>query len=112
MPPQCKAVAELEVELMTGRAHQIRGQLSAMGFPVCGDAVYGGVAHYNGDTSPPPIHSESPRTQEQRASRYTNSDKLALQCCKFKRLVSSLRNIIRLLVLSIAYSHIHLTYHQ
>jgi 23S rRNA pseudouridine1911/1915/1917 synthase len=37
------AVTEVEVELLTGRTHQIRGQMSALGFPLVGDLIYGGV---------------------------------------------------------------------
>jgi 23S rRNA pseudouridine1911/1915/1917 synthase len=33
--------AELEVELITGRSHQIRAQLSRIGFPIMGDVKYG-----------------------------------------------------------------------
>src|SRR5699024_6274129 len=33
----------LEIELITGRTHQIRGHLSAMGYPVIGDRKYGEV---------------------------------------------------------------------
>jgi 23S rRNA pseudouridine1911/1915/1917 synthase len=33
--------AELEVRLITGRSHQIRAQLSRIGFPVLGDVKYG-----------------------------------------------------------------------
>jgi 23S rRNA-/tRNA-specific pseudouridylate synthase len=36
------AITEVEVELLTGRTHQIRGQMSALGFPLVGDSVYGG----------------------------------------------------------------------
>jgi len=36
-----KFVAELEMELLTGRTHQIRGQLAALGFPIVGDVEYG-----------------------------------------------------------------------
>lgn len=36
------AITEVEVELLTGRTHQIRGQMSALGFPLVGDSMYGG----------------------------------------------------------------------
>ncbi|MDR1674726.1 MAG: RluA family pseudouridine synthase [Oscillospiraceae bacterium] len=34
----------LEAELITGRKHQIRAHLSAEGFPILGDSVYGDIA--------------------------------------------------------------------
>jgi 23S rRNA pseudouridine1911/1915/1917 synthase len=40
---QFKGVSLLKVAIATGRTHQIRVHLSAIGHPVVGDAVYGGV---------------------------------------------------------------------
>lgn len=64
-PSLCSFLAELEVELYTGRTHQIRGQLAAMGFPIVGDPLYGG----GGDIC---------------ASRARGSDSMALQCCSIQ----------------------------
>jgi 23S rRNA pseudouridine1911/1915/1917 synthase len=38
-----KGVSLLKVAIATGRTHQIRVHLSAIGHPIVGDAVYGGV---------------------------------------------------------------------
>eukprot|EP00980_Cylindrotheca_fusiformis_P018214 scaffold5901_cov116-Cylindrotheca_fusiformis.AAC.7 len=43
-PNRATHVAQVEVELLTGRTHQIRGQLSAMGVPIVGDPLYGGAS--------------------------------------------------------------------
>lgn len=40
-----KDVSLLEVSLKTGHRHQIRVQLAALGFPIIGDSLYGGVEH-------------------------------------------------------------------
>jgi Janus/Ocnus family (Ocnus) len=61
------------VELLTGRTHQIRGQLSVEGFPLVGDAPYGGA---------------DPGIASQEDSR---SARLALQCCGLKFLDPDLR---------------------
>ncbi len=39
--PEGSDVAELEVELVTGRTHQIRAQFAHMGYPIIGDGNYG-----------------------------------------------------------------------
>ena len=39
--PQNESVSELEVELETGRTHQIRAQFSHLGHPILGDGYYG-----------------------------------------------------------------------
>ncbi|GAX16692.1 hypothetical protein FisN_21Hh133 [Fistulifera solaris] len=67
-PPSCQAVIELEIELLTGRTHQVRGQLSAMGFPIVGDTQYGGAIPKNA-----PLRSD--------IVDYQASAQLALQCC-------------------------------
>lgn len=38
---------EVRVELLTGRTHQIRAQLSALGAPICGDVMYGALKKYD-----------------------------------------------------------------
>lgn len=40
---------ELTIELLTGRTHQIRAQLSAMKAPVIGDTLYGAKKQYAGE---------------------------------------------------------------
>lgn len=52
---------------MTGRTHQIRGQMSQLGFPLCGDVMYGGSLII------PPHHQ---------SDGFLNSEFLSLQCCE------------------------------
>jgi 23S rRNA-/tRNA-specific pseudouridylate synthase len=40
---KAQGFAEMEVEIKTGRTHQIRVHLSAIGCPIVGDALYRGV---------------------------------------------------------------------
>ena len=43
---------ELKIDLETGRTHQIRAQLSAMGSPIIGDKLYGSLTEYKVDGMP------------------------------------------------------------
>lgn len=52
---------EVHIELLTGRTHQIRGQLAAVGYPIVGDALY----H--------PAHTTNNEQQQQQ-------QRLALEC--------------------------------
>ncbi|HAD04962.1 MAG TPA: RluA family pseudouridine synthase [Desulfuromonas sp.] len=52
--------ALLEIELLTGRSHQIRAHLSEAGHPLLGDIRYGGWAELRGETVPRQmLHSAS-----------------------------------------------------
>ncbi len=42
-PSTCRALTLAQVAIHTGRTHQIRVHLSAIGHPIVGDALYGGV---------------------------------------------------------------------
>ncbi len=39
----------LEIELITGKYHQIRAQLAYIGHPIVGDTFYGSSFHFNGE---------------------------------------------------------------
>jgi len=73
-PDSCCAVVELEIELLTGRTHQIRGQLAAAGFPIAGDAQYGGAVPHD---AYPPAEWVDDHDDNQR-------DRLALQCSELE----------------------------
>lgn len=47
-------VSLVEVDLLTGRMHQIRIQFASRGWPVVGDTLYGGPALPAGKVPPPP----------------------------------------------------------
>jgi 23S rRNA pseudouridine1911/1915/1917 synthase len=43
---RCDQLQELEVELHTGRTHQLRAQLAAIGSPIVDDALYKGLSGF------------------------------------------------------------------
>jgi 23S rRNA pseudouridine1911/1915/1917 synthase len=47
-------ISLVEVDLLTGRMHQIRIQFASRGWPVVGDTLYGGPALPEGRVPPPP----------------------------------------------------------
>ncbi len=51
---QYRGFALVELELKTGRTHQIRVHLSYLGHPIIGDIVYGGEPLHEGDFDQPP----------------------------------------------------------
>ena len=66
------ALARLQCHLETGRTHQIRVHLAAIGHPVVGDARYGGKHEPLGDVPRFFLHAEHlafthPRTRERLA---------------------------------------------
>jgi len=71
-PSDCVGILELEIELLTGRTHQIRGQMAALGFPLVGDVQYGGAV--------PNTSSEYMKNCKGRAEGFLDSETLALQC--------------------------------
>jgi hypothetical protein len=78
-PSGTNFVAQVTVDLLTGRTHQIRGQLSLLGCPIVGDVLYGGASYQHGDgrtDGARPVQGVSPD------ARFgdTNYVRLALQC--------------------------------
>lgn len=68
IPPNTKALCEVDIQLLTGRSHQIRGQLSKLGFPIVGDEQYGGAI-------PTPCDD---------GGKSDAAQLLALQCCQLE----------------------------
>lgn len=48
----------VHIELLTGRYHQIRAQLSSRGWPILGDVKYGGLV-FRSDKLPYPFHEQA-----------------------------------------------------
>lgn len=66
-----KSLAELKVELITGRTHQIRSQLSFIGLPILGDQLYGSKFDSQRQLSNKPLFRQ-------------NSDPIALSCIELQ----------------------------
>ncbi|GMH68525.1 hypothetical protein TrST_g11976 [Triparma strigata] len=45
IPAEFTEIIEVEIELLTGRTHQIRGQMKALGMPLVGDRMYYNTAN-------------------------------------------------------------------
>ncbi len=58
---QYRGYSLVELELKTGRTHQIRVHLSWLGYPIAGDLLYGGEAIGDAELSNPPIAAGSRR---------------------------------------------------
>ena len=56
---QYKGYALVELELKTGRTHQIRVHLSYLGYPIVGDIIYGGEPVGRAELDSPPIAAGS-----------------------------------------------------
>jgi 23S rRNA-/tRNA-specific pseudouridylate synthase len=72
--PKGTMCSEVEIELLTGRTHQIRGQMLALGCPIFGDPLYGKPnenANENRNASP------TPKNWRDRSAL-----RMALQCCQ------------------------------
>ena len=74
VPVNCVGVVEVHVELLTGRTHQIRGQFKTEGYPLVGDAQYGGAI---------PLKL-SDADDKVRSGIYSASERLALRCFSLK----------------------------
>eukprot|EP00532_Pseudo-nitzschia_australis_P005776 CAMPEP_0168172166 /NCGR_PEP_ID=MMETSP0139_2-20121125/5093_1 /TAXON_ID=44445 /ORGANISM="Pseudo-nitzschia australis, Strain 10249 10 AB" /LENGTH=808 /DNA_ID=CAMNT_0008089767 /DNA_START=396 /DNA_END=2821 /DNA_ORIENTATION=- len=87
MPSTTKAVVEVQVSLITGRTHQIRGQLSKLGFPIVGDEQYGGALQLPVETV---VNQEQHAAPDSVPTNEVGDDYeeepqlLALQCCHIR----------------------------
>jgi hypothetical protein len=62
-----RAAQEVTIELVTGRTHQIRAQLGALGCPLLGDSLYGALAAQQG-RGRPEGQQEGQQQQQQQAA--------------------------------------------
>jgi hypothetical protein len=69
-PASANWIAQIEVELLTGRTHQIRGQLGQLRCPIVGDLLYGG--------SKVRTHHRRRRQGKENVRPF---NAMALQCC-------------------------------
>ena len=91
-------ISEFEIELLTGRTHQIRGQLAAVGCPIIGDPLYGGGSSgcLNNTTKNNNTNNDSCNYSSRRphtVSSSTGNNQMALQCCQLSFFIDN-NNII------------------
>ncbi len=75
---QYRAYTLLELELKTGRTHQIRVHLSTLGYPVAGDDIYGGRHLTVGDVAGPAGTEDRPAHAPLIARQALHAARLAL----------------------------------
>jgi 23S rRNA-/tRNA-specific pseudouridylate synthase len=68
-------IANIEIEILTGRTHQIRYHLSKHGLPIIGDYLYMGKSTYNEEDS---MHLQAYRL----SFIDINGEKIDVQCKK------------------------------
>jgi 23S rRNA pseudouridine1911/1915/1917 synthase len=69
----------LEVKIDTGRTHQIRVHMAAMGHPIVGDTLYGAPRHLRGKVEPPTLQRNFLHAAELALRHPRTGEKIALK---------------------------------